>query len=68
MILTFNREDVDGVKNGQAVWLHRIRAEVQICGSHGFSNMDGLGPEDIPLIYGSSHQSHDLIGTWYTSW
>lgn len=30
MILTFSREDVDPVKNGQAVWLHRIRAEVQI--------------------------------------
>lgn len=42
IILTFNREGADPITNGQAVWLHRIRAEVQICMSRGFGDMGVL--------------------------
>ena len=40
IILTFNCEGVDPVKKGQAVWLQRIRAEVQTCILRSFSDVN----------------------------
>ena len=70
MILTFNCEGVGPVRNGQAVLLHRIRAEVQICMSYGLSGINYELPlrptTNLRLFPSIPRSDKDLVYFWVT--